>query len=204
MTRVHLVIAALALVVAGVVPAGTPAHAGQCGVVAGMSQVAEMYDGSGLSEHGWMLHWRGSTTLGSWADPTGLPWTDFDLKNECANPTVGILIYDPLTGRNGPTFEEAVVLAEVNFRAQYPTLGVVYHSLLAGGIDNALCPWGERGTVAASRKHKDFEPRLLAMDDLDLGPDLEVECDEYRDSRGHLSKEGAARAGGTLAVFLTG
>lgn len=182
----------------------TTGGSGDCSIVLGMSQINQVYEASSLHTSGeWMSHISEGTPLGQWADSSGRPWVSFKIRDDCGDPTHASFGFDP----GGRALDPYLSTAVANIKNFYPTVETVDAWLLVGAKENGqhvICTMnGEsvRATVIHASYQEEFATFFAQHPDILAGPDIDVSCDGFRDTLGHLSASGEAEAGAQFDAF---
>lgn len=186
-----------------------------CTLVIGYSQVAQWYEADGGFEAGvddarWELLWKGGAGIDRWQDPHYGGWSR-TLHSPCASgaaaPDRVLLSISGPYGADEARWAAAIEATVAVIRERYPSASQIVLQPVVGGPGHEDCFLdGEK--VRASWQHAHIDAAIAAVADgteVVAGPSPEVRsCADYRDVLGHLTPDGAAAAGRSLAAEYAG
>lgn len=189
------------------------AVATDCNAVVSMSQGRQVYSGTALQTpmpanspleaatgEEWMVLYKSGQGLGFFT--VAANWNTLAEHGRCGTDAEIdriVFIFDP-KGTTNFSGDLNTVLGIVG--SKYPNAEVDL-SLLVGGVGHVTCKIQQVNLVdvAASKTHAQFIGQMTMPE---AGADLDVECSQYSDNKGHLTAAGAVNANGQLAAFYNG
>ena len=195
-------------------PSGDVASGGRCTLVIGFSVTADWYRGGaferqpGINDTEWEVIALGGHDVDTWADPTIRGYTR-PPSSPCGKEPDRILFQLAAKQWRAQSTDEIVAAVRTsigNIRAVWPTAEVVELIPIVGGPGAAPCPFASRaGVVDASEMSPVMSAVILDVangQDIVAGPDLLLaDCSQYRDVRGHLTRDGSLHIASVLAQY---
>lgn len=185
-----------------------------CNAVVSMSQGRQVYAGvalqspmpansplESLTGEQWMVLYKGGQGLDFFTVASN--WNLLIEHGRCGtNGEIDriVFIFDP-KGTTNMAADLNKVLGIIHNR--YPNAEADL-SLLVGGVGHVTCQITQNGNlvkVMASQTHAQFIGQMTMPE---AGADLDVQCGQYADNKGHLTNAGAQNAMRQLAAFYTG
>lgn len=183
-----------------------------CTEVIGFSQTQEWYEDGGFEQlvdaQAWQLRWQGGAFITKWADPDFEGWQPDRLFHDCAaGPADRVVLTISATGQDVQDVVDQIRLALATVEDKHPGAAIVLQPLV-GGPDGETCTV-DGHTVRASRTAPmiaEAVAEIVAEDaEYIAGPNPTVaSCDQYTDSVGHISDEGAVHVAEQLAEAYGG
>ena len=190
-----------------------------CTLVIGYSQVGLRAGGwfmtngtfeSIVDDTRWELKWNGGGGVDLWHDADYEGW-DQPIESACeTNPDAPDRVLLSVSGPHGEDHDAWVTDIEATvdqIQAQYPSVQRIILQAVVGGPDDGLCEF-EGESIRASWQHPYIDAAIATVverqpSDLlveGLSPEVRT-CDDYRDSRGHLTRQAGAALGRIIATY---
>ena len=201
----------------GVVP--KPGEPSRCTQVLGYSQVGQRNGGwyttggafeAMVDDDAWQLSWASGAGVDRWQDASDRAW-EAEVESPCSDgpeaPDRVLLSVSGPYGDDVSAWAAAIEASVAQIRNQLPSADTIVLQAVVGGPDHATCPWNANDDVRASWQHAHIDEAIAQVTGGDVveGFSPEVrDCDDYRDSTGHLTREAAEAIGTTIGAFYAG
>ena len=194
-----------------------------CTEVIGFSQTLQLYK-AGLEQTAngdeWQLRANGGGGISQWANPDSRFWDtrDTPIQHNCASGSdepdrVVLTISDGV--QDVLSWVTVIDAAVTTTNLKVPSAKTITLQPVVGGPDEAFCPASNRlGVVRASFNHPTIDeaiaivaanPSIGNIVNVEVGFSPEVRnCDDYRDTTGHLTSAGNVAAGRAMGEFYSG
>jgi hypothetical protein len=158
----------------------------------------------------WQLRWTNGGATRLWADPTYDGWrtTPVSLCAQSSRAPDRVVLdvaHDDYT-TDISALEADIRAAVETLRRRYPSVRQIMLQPEHGGPDNGTCPWSDApsGVIRATYNHPSIEAAIVRVvgGNVVMGPEpLVRSCDDFADSIGHLTADGARDLGTSNGQF---